>query len=124
MGFRRLSILALALTLPLAAAAPPALQFPVQTKKLANGLTVVVSENHETPAVGLCVLYKIGFRLEPRDRTGFAHLFEHLMFEGTPAAPKGVFDRVCDASGGDNNGQTRPDDTIYIERFPPSALER
>ncbi len=73
---------------------------------------------------GLCVLYRIGSRLEPRGRSGFAHLFEHLMFEGTPNAPKGVFDRVCEASGGSNNGQTRPDVTLYVVDAPSSALER
>ena len=77
-----------------------------------------------SPVVGLTVLYRIGSRLEPRNRTGFAHLFEHLMFEGTPGAPKGVFDRVCEGSGGTNNGQTRPDVTIYVESFPASALDR
>ncbi len=83
-----------------------------------------MSERPGSPVVGLCVLYRIGSRLEPRNRTGFAHLFEHLMFEGTPAAPKGVFDRVCEGSGGTNNGQTRPDVTIYVEAFPASALDR
>lgn len=61
-------------------------------------------------------------RLEPRDRTGFAHLFEHLMFQGTPHAPKGVFDKVI-TGGGRNNGSTRPDFTHYIETAPVSALE-
>ena len=57
-------------------------------RKLDNGLVVVVSEDHSAPVVGLCVSYGIGFRLEPQGRTGFAHLFEHMMFEGTPALPK------------------------------------
>ncbi|MHB1044395.1 MAG: M16 family metallopeptidase [Thermoanaerobaculia bacterium] len=87
-------------------------------------MTVVVSENRSAPVFGLCVLYRIGSRLEPRGRSGFAHLFEHLMFEGTPNAPKGVFDRVCETSGGSNNGQTRPDVTIYVVDAPSSALER
>lgn len=109
---------------PVEAASPMTFKLPVQTRTLPNGLTVVVSENHDSTVVGLCVLYKIGYRLEPRKRTGFAHLFEHLMFEGTPKAPKGTFDRVCDGAGGSNNGQTRPDATIYIETFPSSALDR
>jgi len=100
------------------------LQLPLTTRVLANGLTVVVSECHDSNVAGLCVLYKIGSRLEPRNRTGFAHLFEHLMFEGTPVAAKGVFDRVCEGSGGSNNGQTRPDATLYMEAFPSSALDR
>ena len=100
------------------------LHVPVETRALPNGLVVVVSENRSAPVFGLCVLYRIGSRLEPRGRSGFAHLFEHLMFEGTPGAPKGVFDRVCEGSGGSNNGQTRPDVTIYVVDAPSSALER
>ena len=96
---------------------------PTAMKKLANGLTVVVSEDHSAPTFGLCVSYGIGFRLEPPGRTGFAHLFEHMMFEGTPDAPKGVFDRVIEGGGGFNNGDTRYDFTEYIESGPISALE-
>jgi predicted Zn-dependent peptidase len=73
--------------------------------------------------VGVSVVYHVGMRLEPRDRTGFAHLFEHLMFEGTPNAPEGTFDRVITGGGGRNNGSTRPDFTNYIEVAPVSALE-
>ena len=100
------------------------LHVPIRARALANGLTVVVSENRSAPVFGLCVLYRIGSRLEPKGRSGFAHLFEHLMFEGTPNAPKGVFDRLCEGSGGSNNGQTRPDVTIYVVDAPSSALER
>jgi len=96
----------------------------LETRRLPNGLTVVVAGEPGSPVVGLTVLYRIGSRLEPRNRTGFAHLFEHLMFQGTPGAPKGVFDRVCEGSGGTNNGQTRPDVTIYVESFPSPALDR
>src|SRR3546814_1690310 len=71
----------------------------------------------------LSVVYHGGMRLEPRDRTGFAHLFEHLMFEGTPNAPEGTFDRVITRGGGRNNGSTRPDFTNYIETAPVSAIE-
>lgn len=92
-------------------------------KKLSNGLTVVVSEDHSAPTFGICVSYGIGFRLEPEGRTGFAHLFEHLMFEGTPNAPKGVLDRVIEGGGGTNNGDTRYDFTEYIETAPISALD-
>lgn len=96
---------------------------PVSTKTLDNGLTVVVSEDHSSPTVGISVVYRVGMRLEPRNRTGFAHLFEHLMFEGTPNAGEGVFDKVISGGGGRNNGSTRPDFTNYIEVAPVSALE-
>ena len=96
---------------------------PTTMKKFPNGLTVVVSEDHSAPTFGLCVSYGIGFRLEPEGRTGFAHLFEHMMFEGTPDAPKGVLDRVIEGGGGFNNGDTRYDFTEYIETAPISALD-
>jgi zinc protease len=96
---------------------------PTSMKKLANGLTVVVSEDHSAPTFGICVSYGIGFRLEPEGRTGFAHLFEHMMFEGTPNAPKGVLNTVIEAGGGSNNGDTRYDHTEYIETAPLSALD-
>lgn len=97
-------------------------QIPVTVTTLPNGLTLVVSPDHSSPTVGISVVYKVGMRREPQGRTGFAHLFEHLMFQGTPKAPKGVFDRVTTAGGGDNNGSTRADFTNYIERVPVSAL--
>ncbi|TYT25258.1 insulinase family protein [Luteimonas viscosa] len=96
---------------------------PVAVKKLDNGLTVVVSEDRSSPVIGVSVVYGIGMRLEPRNRTGFAHLFEHLMFEGSENAPEGVFDRVITGGGGRNNGSTRPDFTNYIEIAPSSAIE-
>jgi predicted Zn-dependent peptidase len=96
---------------------------PTQTKKLSNGLVVVVSEDHSAPTIGICVTYGIGFRLEPEGRTGFAHLFEHMMFEGTPVSPKGVFDQVAESGGGFINGDTRYDYTEYIESASIAALD-
>lgn len=96
---------------------------PVAVKQLGNGLRVVVSEDHSAPTFGICVSYGIGFRLEPEGRTGFAHLFEHMMFEGTPNAPKGTLDKVIEGGGGWNNGDTRYDFTEYIETAPISALD-
>ena len=96
---------------------------PTAQKRLNNGLVVVVSEEHSAPTFGLCISYGIGFRLEPEGRTGFAHLFEHMMFEGTPVAPKGIFDQVIEGGGGWNNGDTRYDFTEYIETAPVSALD-
>jgi len=107
------------------AAVPATAQWkvPVAQKKLSNGLIVVVSEDHSAPTFGLCISYGIGFRLEPEGRTGFAHLFEHMMFEGTPDAPKGTFDQVIESGGGVTNGDTRYDLTEYIETAPISALD-
>jgi zinc protease len=116
----RLLFLVLAL---ITSAAAQQWKAPTSMKKLANGLTVVVSEDHSAPTFGVCVSYGIGFRLEPEGRTGFAHLFEHMMFEGTPNAPKGIFDRVIEGGGGVNNGDTRYDFTEYIEAAPVSALD-
>lgn len=110
-------------TAPAWAAEIPKWEIPVRTHRLANGLTVVVSEDHSTPTFGISIAYKVGFRLEPKGRTGFAHLFEHMMFQGTPNAPKGTFDRVIEGGGGVNNGSTRYDYTDYIASAPVSALE-
>ena len=96
---------------------------PAVTKKFPHGLVVVVSEDHSAPTFGLCISYRIGFRLEPEGRTGFAHLFEHMMFEGTPVAPKGTFDRVIEGGGGSNNADTRYDFTEYLDTAPVSELD-
>lgn len=116
-------LLGLSLSLPLFASDADRWDVPVAVKTLDNGLTVVVSEDRSAPVVGISVVYKVGMRLEPKNRSGFAHLFEHLMFEGTPNAPEGVFDKVISGGGGRTNGSTRPDYTNYVEVAPVSALE-
>ncbi len=116
-------LIGLSLTVPALAASSDRFELPIAVKTLDNGLTVIVSEDHSAPVVGISVVYKVGMRLEPKNRTGFAHLFEHLMFEGTPNAPEGTFDKVITGGGGRNNGSTRPDYTNYIEIAPVSALE-
>ncbi len=110
-------------TLALAAAPAPGFNIPVAAKKLANGMTIVVSEDHSAPTFGISTAFRIGFRLEPKGRTGFAHLFEHMMFEGTPVAPKGTLTRVIEGGGGVLNGSTRNDYTNYIASAPVSALD-
>jgi len=115
--------LALAGALGARAAEQDSWSLPITVKTLANGLTVVVSEDHSSPTVGVSVVYRVGMRREPQNRTGFAHLFEHLMFEGTPTAPSGTFDKVIQGGGGVLNGSTRADYTNYIESAPVSALE-
>lgn len=107
------------------AATPPAkLSVDLQYYTLPNGLKVVLSRDTTAPLVTVAVYYGIGFRVEPRDKTGFAHLFEHLMFQGSANAPKGVFDHTVTNSGGVNNGSTRFDFTNYYEIVPSNALAR
>src|SRR5436305_14101567 len=89
----------------LAAGAPAAqtssnFSVPVVYRKLPNGLRVVVSENHAAPIVVVEVMYRIGFRIEPRDRTGFAHLFEHLMFQGSEHVANFEHVRTVNENGG------------------------
>jgi zinc protease len=96
---------------------------PVEYHKLDNGLKVVLSPDHTAPIVVLAVYYNIGFRLEPRNRTGFAHLFEHMMFQGSGNLAKGEFFRLIQGQGGVLNGSTRFDFTNYYEILPSSKLE-
>jgi predicted Zn-dependent peptidase len=116
---------ALALSLVACATAASAQSFsvPVVYRKLPNGLRVVVSENHAAPVVVVEVMYRIGFRIEPRNRTGFAHLFEHLMFQGSEHVNKFEHVRIVSENGGILNGSTRFDHTNYFEVMPSNALE-
>jgi zinc protease len=105
------------------AAAGAAVHFPVEYYKLPNGLKVVFSEDHTAPVVTVAVYYKIGFRVEPKDRTGFAHLFEHMMFQGSANLGKMEFIRLVESNGGILNGSTRFDFTNYYETLPSNKLE-
>ncbi|HVH71183.1 MAG TPA: pitrilysin family protein, partial [Candidatus Dormibacteraeota bacterium] len=100
------------------------LQIAIEHKKLANGLHVVVSPDTTAPVVTVGVYYKIGFRLEPQGRSGFAHLFEHMMFQGSANAPKMQHIKLINSSGGVLNGSTSYDVTNYYEAIPSNALER
>jgi predicted Zn-dependent peptidase len=91
--------------------------------RLKNGLDVVLSSERTSPTVAVGLYYRAGFRLEEEGRTGFAHLFEHLMFQGTASVPKADFGRLITAAGGILNGSTRHDYTNYFEILPASALE-
>ena len=122
-GLIAAAVLGLLPTMSLGAAPAPGFKIPVAAKKLANGLTIVVSEDHSAPTFGISTVFHVGFRLEPKGRTGFAHLFEHMMFEGTPVAPKGTLTRVIEGGGGVLNGSTRNDYTNYIASAPVSALD-
>jgi zinc protease len=96
---------------------------PVEYYKLPNGLKVVLSQDKTAPTVVVAMYYNIGFRIEPKGLTGFAHLFEHLMFQGTKNMPKGEFDKIIERNGGVNNGSTRFDFTNYYEIIPSHMLE-
>lgn len=98
-------------------------QVPVEYFKLKNGLRVVLSADHSTPLVTVAVYYRIGFRIEPKDRTGFAHLFEHLMFQGSQNLGKLEFIKLVQTNGGILNGSTRFDFTNYFETVPAHKLE-
>jgi zinc protease len=102
---------------------PGSFQVPVDYRTLPNGLRVVLSRDTTSPIVTVAVYYHIGFRIEPRNRTGFAHLFEHLMFEGSPNLGKMEFDRLVQSNGGINNGSTRFDFTNYYEIVPANTLQ-
>lgn len=107
-------------------AAPPATAAPTvkfDYYKLPNGLKVVLSQDTSAPVVTVGVYYKIGFRIEPRDRTGFAHLFEHMMFQGSKNLGKMEFIKLVQSNGGTLNGSTRFDFTNYFEILPSNTLE-
>ncbi len=106
---------------PAAAAAP---EIAYEMFRLQNGLTVIVHEDHTNPIVGVHVQYDVGAKDERPGKTGFAHLFEHLMFQGSEHLPKGTADRVIEAGGGDTNGSTSQDTTQYWEQAPSNALEQ
>jgi predicted Zn-dependent peptidase len=100
-----------------------AFQVPVEYYKLPNGLRVILSQDHTAPTVCVAVYYRIGFRIEPKDRTGFAHLFEHMMFQGSQSLGKMEFIKLVQQNGGTLNGSTRFDFTNYFEILPSNKLE-
>jgi zinc protease len=118
------TLLIVAVTVPLAGqTATPTLQVPYTQFRLANGLTVILHQDKTVPAVTVNVWYHVGSANEKPGRTGFAHLFEHLMFEGSKHVKEGVFDTLLESAGGNNNGSTNNDRTNYFEDLPSNALE-
>ncbi len=99
------------------------LQVPVEYYKLKNGLKVVLSRDMTTPTAVVAVYYNIGFRNEPKDKTGFSHLFEHMMFQGSQNLGKMEFIRLVESNGGLLNGSTRFDFTNYFQVVPSHVLE-
>jgi zinc protease len=101
----------------------PRLRVPYTEFTLPNGLHVILHRDTSVPVVSVNVWYHVGSGSEKPGRTGFAHLFEHLMFEGSKNVPEGAFDSWLEAAGGDNNGSTTTDRTNYYIDIPASALE-
>ncbi|MGE0443581.1 MAG: M16 family metallopeptidase [Vicinamibacterales bacterium] len=117
--------LAALLVLPVAAQGPtPApLRVSYQQFTLPNGLNVILHQDRSVPIVAVNVWYHVGSANERQGRTGFAHLFEHLMFEGSKNVPEGAFDTLLEAAGANNNGSTNTDRTNYFIDLPSNALD-
>src|SRR5271165_2895219 len=124
--FRIFPMAALAVVLgTIAAVSAPAqeVRIPIEQYTLKNGLRVVLSEDHAAPTVSLCVTYDVGSRNELPGHTGFAHLFEHMMFQGSQNVGKGEHLILVRVNGGDVNGTTSDDSTNYYERVPANQLD-
>src|SRR5512146_2438129 len=91
---------------------------PAEKYQLKNGLRVILSQDNAVPVVAVYVIYNVGARSEEKGRTGFAHLFEHMMFEGSANVPKGMHFQIVESNGGTLNGSTHPDFTDYFEVLP------
>ncbi|MBI3790458.1 MAG: insulinase family protein [Gemmatimonadetes bacterium] len=106
-----------------AGTAPTSINIPHERYTLPNGLTVVLAEDHTVPRVAVDVWYHVGSKNEKAGRTGFAHMFEHVMFTGSGHVPYGTQDRYTEGVGGFNNGSTNNDRTNYYEEVPSNYLE-
>jgi zinc protease len=100
-----------------------AINIPFERYTLANGLTVILAPDHGTPQAAVDVWYHVGSKNEAPGRTGFAHMFEHVMFTGSAHVPYGTHDRLTEGVGGDNNGSTSNDRTNYYENVPANYVE-
>ena len=116
-------VIALAAAQPVFAQAPARIDVPYTQFTLPNGLHVILHEDHSVPIVTVNVWYHVGSAREKEKRTGFAHLFEHLMFMGSGHVKPGEFDTLLEAVGGTNNGSTENDRTNYWINVPSNALE-
>ncbi|MCX8486995.1 MAG: insulinase family protein, partial [Crocinitomicaceae bacterium] len=90
---------------------------------LPNGLHVIIHEEHATPIIAVSVLYHVGSKNENNDRTGFAHFFEHLLFEGSANIGRGEYSELVEKNGGTLNANTSQDRTYYYEILPSNQLE-
>src|SRR6185369_16842618 len=119
----KLLVLALTMTTAFSSIQAKPINVPVVYYKLPNGLRVVISEDHIAPVVAVGVYYNVGFRAEPKGRTGFAHLFEHMMFQGSANVKKFEHAKYVEANGGNTNGHTDFDYTNYYETLPSNRVE-
>jgi predicted Zn-dependent peptidase len=119
----RLTGCVLVIALALGATSAKPVNVPVVYYKLPNGLRVVISEDHVAPVVTVSVYYNVGFRVEPKGRTGFAHLFEHMMFQGSANVKKFEHAKYIEANGGSLNGHTDFDYTNYYQTLPSNRVE-
>jgi len=124
------ALLGVALAAPIAPAQKPSspsthgqITIPFEKYQLANGLTVILSPDHSVPTVAVDVMFHVGSKNEVPGRTGFAHLFEHVMFTGSGHVPYGLHDKLTEGVGGFNNGSTNNDITTYYEIVPSNYLE-
>ena len=113
---------ALPVASPVAWPTAPALGLTIERFRLANGLRVILVPEPSVPTVAVAITYDVGSRDEAAGRTGFAHLFEHMMFQGSAQVPRGFFDKYLSARGGTNNGTTNSDRTEYYEQLPSHEL--
>jgi len=114
-------IAALIVGVTLGAATPPKVQFT--DTRLKNGLRVLISEDHTAPVFSIGIVYNVGSRNERKGRTGFAHLFEHMMFKGSQNVGSGEHFTLVYNNGGDMNGGTSQDATVYYEMMPVNQLD-
>ena len=124
------AFVAMAVAAPTAPAQKPAshatrseITIPFEHYQLANGLNVILSPDHAVPTVAVDMWYHVGSKNEVPGRTGFAHLFEHVMFTGSGHVPYGLHDKLTEGVGGGNNGTTNNDRTVYYETVPSNYLE-
>ena len=120
---RLLAVGVLAAAAPALAGAQAAASIPHETFTLPNGLTVILAQDHTVPTVAVDVWYHVGSKNEVAGRTGFAHMFEHVMFTGSGHVPYGMHDRMTEGVGGMNNGSTNNDRTNYYEVVPSNYLQ-
>jgi zinc protease len=114
------AVLALALA---GLAATKEVVIPFKQFKLKNGLTVILSEDHSAPTYSIAISYNVGSRDEKHGRTGFAHLFEHMMFQGSENVGRNEHPALISANGGSMNGTTDEDRTLYYETLPSNQMD-